>query len=751
MSTAVSIVRDEANRKEAGQGRPEAEGPEPEGILPERDEDEAPLTGLRSLAFVAQARNIDLSFERLRHDHAPDGTEHDMRSLIRVARESGMKARGMRLAWEDLTALGPALPAIVRLKNGSFLVLLGAFEGPTARVLLVDPVAPDAPFELDEPRFSDSWDGDTLLLRPELNEEEGQRSFGFSWFFPEIGKQWKLFAEIGIAAIVLTLLALVLPFFTQLVIDRVLVHRSIGTLWVLMFGCVLAIAFEATFSFLRRYLVLYASNRIDASINIQVFSRLLNLPMHFFEHVATGIIVKNMAQAEKIRNFLTGQLFTTGIDLIGVVILIPILFAYSSVLALIVLLFSALISLIVISFLPEIRRQIQKLYEAEAAQQSYLVESIQGMRTIKSLSLDARQRQGWDVRLARSISLRFEVGKLIALMQIGIMPAERLLMATIMAVGAWLFFHDQIGMGALIAFNMISMRVIQPLIQASQLMQQFQEASMSVKMLGSIMNHAVEPGREGRGMRAPVKGKLDFVDVRFRYPGTTTPALDGVSFSAPEGTILGIMGRSGSGKTTITRLLQGLHTPQEGLIRVDGVDIREFDIDHLRANIGVVLQENFLFRGSIRENIAAGRPSAPLHEVMEAAQLAGAHEFVERLPRGYETLLEEGSSNLSGGQRQRLAIARALLVDPPILVLDEATSALDAESEAIVQANLMSIARGRTLVIVSHRLSALVPSDQILVMERGQVVDAGRHAELIGRCQIYRHLWQQQNRHTGGV
>ena len=246
-------------------------------------------------------------------------------------------------------------------------------------------------------------------------------------------------------------------------------------------------------------------------------------------------------------------------------------------------------------------------------------------------------------------------------------------------------------------------------------------------------------------MRTPIEGHSQFSNVTFKYPGASGPALENVSFEVPQGTTFGIMGRSGSGKTTITRLLQRLHSNYDGMIKIDGIDVREYDVDHLRRSLGVVLQENFLFSGTIRENITAGKADATFDEIVRAARLAGAEEFIERLPRGYETYIYEGSPNLSGGQRQRLAIARALIVDPRILILDEATSALDAESEAIVNANIARIAQGRTMIIISHRLSLLVSADAILVLERGAVDDIGRHEELLARCDIYSSLWHQQN------
>jgi ATP-binding cassette subfamily B protein len=301
--------------------------------------------------------------------------------------------------------------------------------------------------------------------------------------------------------------------------------------------------------------------------------------------------------------------------------------------------------------------------------------------------------------------------------------------------------------GAIIAFMMLTNRVVGPLIQASQAIVQIDEARSAVQMVGDMVNRPAEEGRSGRGIRTPLVGRVEFNEVTFRYEGSTTPALDQVSFSIPEGTVFGIIGRSGSGKTTVTRLLQLLHSNYQGLIKIDGNDLREIDVDHLRSSLGVVLQENFLFRGSIRDTIASSKPDASFEEVVQAARLAGAEEFVERLPRGYETFIQEGSTNLSGGQRQRLAIARALIGDPRILILDEATSALDADSEAIVNANLLRIAQGRTLIIISHRLSSLVNADAILVLERGRVYDIGTHDELLDRCDIYSGLWHQQHRH----
>jgi ATP-binding cassette subfamily B protein len=302
--------------------------------------------------------------------------------------------------------------------------------------------------------------------------------------------------------------------------------------------------------------------------------------------------------------------------------------------------------------------------------------------------------------------------------------------------------------GTLFTFLLLSQRLASPLMQASQLIQQYDEARTAIGVTASLVNQPPEQGRSGDGVRNPLLGHVEFSGVVFQYKGALKPALKNVSFEIPQGTTLGVMGRSGSGKTTITRLLQRLNPDYSGLVKVDGIDVRNYDLTHFRSSLGVVLQENFLFSGTIRSNITMAKPDASFDEMVHAARLAGAEEFIDKLPAGYETYVYEGSPNLSGGQRQRLAIARALITDPKILILDEATSALDAESEAIVNANIERISQGRTVITISHRLASLVKADAILVMEQGEVNDIGKHEELLERNEIYAHLWYTQNPHT---
>jgi ATP-binding cassette subfamily B protein len=328
-------------------------------------------------------------------------------------------------------------------------------------------------------------------------------------------------------------------------------------------------------------------------------------------------------------------------------------------------------------------------------------------------------------------------------------PIERVMTLGVMVIGAYMAMNDPTGyfVGSLFAFMMLSQRVAQPLVGLARLVEDFEEVNAAIGEAASVLNHPLESASGAVGLRPKLMGAISFQDVTFVYGGSKVPALDRASFSIPAGAMLGVVGRSGSGKSTITRLLQGLNRDYKGFVKLDGSDLRDIDLRHLRQSFGVVLQSNFLFRGSVRDNIIAGRPGLTFADAVRAARLAGAEEFIERMPNGYETYIEEGSPNLSGGQCQRLAIARALIHDPRILILDEATSALDPESEAAVNENLLRIAHGRTMVIVSHRLSSLTNCDQILVMEEGRVDDIGPHSELLERCSIYRQLWNQQNRH----
>jgi ATP-binding cassette subfamily B protein len=409
-----------------------------------------------------------------------------------------------------------------------------------------------------------------------------------------------------------------------------------------------------------------------------------------------------------------------------------------------VLAFTALTGLVVTLLVGPFRRRLYGLYQAEGERQALLVEAVHGMRTVKSLAMEPLQGRAWDDRCAQSVSMRFGVEKISAAAQSVTGFLEKLMTLGIIGLGALDVFSGEMTIGALVAFNMLAGRVSGPLVQMVTMVHEYQEVALAVQMLGEVMNQQGERDGKRDGLRPELDGNIEFENVSFRYGPEGPPALDNISFSIPAGSVFGIVGRSGSGKTTLTRLIAGLYPIQQGLLRIDGYDSRELDLVHLRKSLGLVLQENFLFRGTVRENITCAKRGATFEEVAQAARLAGADEFIERLPRGFDTMLEENAENLSGGQRQRLAIARALITDPRLLILDEATSALDAESETIIRRNLRRIAEGRTVIIVSHRLSMLSDANAILVVDRGQVADLGSHDQLMKNCTTYRQLWNQQ-------
>ncbi|MCK1295196.1 peptidase domain-containing ABC transporter [Bradyrhizobium sp. 30] len=710
----------------------------------------AARTAQECLAKVAAHHGIDLPADRLQHAYATDGGALPTDLLLRMAREAGLRAKAASLDWGALCRLGEAYPAIVRLTNENWIVVLGAGQGGNGveAVTVFDPLADrqHEPLIIDKDRFCARWAGEVVLTKRENMSSDSRRTFGLRWFVPELLRQWRLFGNVALAAILLYALGLVLPIFFQLVIDKVLVHESFTTLYVLTAGATAALAFDAIFGFLRRYLLLYATNRVDIRVATKTFSHLLGLPVTFFEHISAGVLVKHMQQAARIREFLTGRLFLTMLDALSLFVFIPVLALYSIKLTCVVLAFTAISATVVTLLMGPFRRRLYELYQAEGARQALLVETVHGMRTVKSLAMEPVQSRVWDQRCARSVTMRFGVEKISAGAQAVTGFLEKMMTLGIIALGALDVFSGEMTIGALVAFNMLAGRVSGPLVQLVTMVHEYQEVALAVKMLGEVMNQKPERDGKSDGLRPDLAGKIEFESVSFRYGPEGAPALDQVSVSIAPGSIFGIVGRSGSGKTTLTRLISGMYPVQQGLLRIDGYDARELDLSHLRRSLGVVLQDNFLFRGTVRENIACVKPDATFAEVVRAAQLAGADEFIERLPRGFDTMLEEEASNLSGGQKQRLAIARALITNPRILILDEATSALDSESEMIIRRNLRRLAAGRTVIIVSHRLSMLAEAAQILVIDRGRVVDIDCHDHLLSKCTIYRHLWNQQTK-----
>ena len=711
----------------------------------------------RVLAVIAVARHHGVEMRVSDYRPVVGETSASPASLAAWAQEAGLHGKAQRVRWKSLFKLqgtgNPAPPVILLMRDGSAALMLGSDAGRNL-VWLRDPRASSSedPVPVDELRVSQAWDGEVLLIRPIRAMSEADRPFNLAWLMSLVFLEKQSLRDVSIASVALSALTIIPPLLVMTVVDRVVVHRSESTLVLLSVILIIVMVYEALLGYARREIVQVVSARVDAKLNLHVFNRLLGLPLDYFEKNPAGQINYRLAQVWKVRDFLTGKLMGTFLDMFTLVFLLPILFWMEPTLAWIVLVCAALIAAVIMLFLPALRSIIGRQTEAESQKGTTLIETVHGIRTVKSLALEPQRKAEWDERTAKAGFLKLQAGRTANWPQTIINPIEGFIQRGVILVGAYIALHDQTGIavGGLVAFMMLGSRVTQPLVGAARLIEDFEEVRASIYQVGMVLNNPTETAAMQGGMRTRIEGAVSFTDLTFTYPGTKLPALDKVNFTIPAGTMLGVVGRSGSGKSTLTRLLQGINRDYSGFLKIDGVEIRDINLTHLRRSFGVVLQDNFLFRGSVRDNITAGRSGLTLDDVVRAARLAGAEEFIERLPAGYDTFIEEGSANLSGGQKQRLAIARAVIADPKLMILDEATSALDPESEALVNANLTRLSKGRTMVIVSHRLSSLLDCDMILVMDKGAVVDIAPHRTLLERCSIYRTLWSQQNRHMDG-
>lgn len=718
----------------------EADGDSPRG---------APLHP-RLMAMMMAARYFGLELDPAEFRNAPGETVPGPAALADWAKNSGMWSRALRLQWRHLMNLTGTGPVVLLFNDGTAGLLTGA--NPESKIVgLKDPRAPEAEpaIMVDEMRLAEVWDGETILVRAERGLKDADPPFTLGWLFRMMGSERKAIVDLFVASLAISFLTIVPPLLVMSVVDKVITHHSFATLFLITLIMGIMILYETLLGFARRLIIAVIGVRTDAKLNLHVFARLVRLPLDYFERHPAGETMYKVSQIHNVRNFITGKLLTTLLDMITLLVLLPFLFWLNATLAWIVVVCSTAIMLIILAYLRPMRVVFGKVIGAETNKQAALAETIYGIKTVKSLALEPQRKALWDERVADAGKWRLAFGKLGNWPQTLVTPIERFMWVGIILVGAYLALVDDTGMaaGSLFAFMMLSQRVSQPLVGLARLIEDWEEVGGSMGQAADVLNRPLEVDAASGGLRPKFAGAISFDEVTFTYAGTKTPALEKVSFSVPAGTMLGLVGRSGSGKSTVTRLLQGINREYSGYVKIDNADLREINLRHLRSSFGVVLQENFLFRGSIRDNILAGRPGLTLEDAIRAARLAGAEEFIERMPNGYETYIEEGSPNLSGGQRQRLAIARALITDPRILILDEATSALDPESEALVNANLLRIARGRTMVIVSHRLSSLVDCDQIMVLDKGKVMDIAPHEKLLERCTVYRQLWAQQNRH----
>lgn len=679
-------------------------------------------------AVITSLHGNPLDGEQLRHQFADTNRELQPADLARILNEAGCRATPVSRKLEKIR--GEAFPLVARDRNGAYLVL--AKRSDKGDAYLVQRQGEERAAWLAAPRLQAELSNDFILLQKRGGRDGAPPRFGLRWFIATSMKYRSILRDCFIASFFVQLFTLASPLIFMLVIDKVLSHNSLSTLDVLVFALIVISIFEVLLNSLRAYLLSHTANRLDLMLGLQLFRHLLTLPLSYFETRQVGDTVARMRELETIRGFITGSGIMLFLDLLFLLVFLGVMFLFSPFLTLLVMLTIPFLFLGSFVLTPFLRDRLEDKYNSNATSQSFLVEAIAGMETIKSSASEPRIREKWEQQLGQHVKTGFASGNLANLINQTTTIVSRTLTVILLWFGAREVLAGNLTVGQLIAFNMLSSRVIAPIIRLSQIAKELQQTNVAVARIGDILNTHGEPGFDPQRVSLPpIRGQVRFDRVGFRYQADGREVLTDISFAVQPGEVIGIVGSTGSGKTTLIKLLQRLYVAERGRVLIDGVDLALADASWLRRQIGVVTQDGVLFNSSIRDNITLNCPGLEIGAVMEAARLAGAHDFIMELAKGYDTVVGERGILLSTGQRQRLAIARALATNPRMLILDEATSALDYESELLIQKNMRKICRDRTAFIVAHRLPTVRHADRILTLEQGRLIEDGRPAELL--------------------
>lgn len=703
-------------------------------------------TALISFELVARVNGVDVDLRNVTRELGVEKTDLTVPELLLVAKRLEFKARAKRLQINKLSDKYP-LPIIVQLRDQTFGVILKLNK--EANKLLYysakDKNVAELTFDQAKEQFSDTF---IVLAHRAFNS---QVKYGFQWFYTEILKYKRVISEVLTASFVIQLFALITPLFTQVILDKVIVHRVMSTLDVMAIAFLFVSAMEFGLNVLRNQIFNQAANKIDAILGAKLFRHLFSLPFVYFESRKVGVIAARVRELDNIREFITSKSVSVLVDCIFSVVFLGMMLLYSVQISLLVLLFVGIIAVLYLVLTPEFRNRLETKFQMSSGSQSYLVESITGILTVKSLAIEGSMQRKWEDALAKYLHSSFNLSTIGNVGSAISNLCQKLMTIAILYFGVRLVIENKMTIGQLIAFQMFANQFTNPVIRLVNLWNEFQQALLGVDRLSDILSHPVEV-QSSKAITLPsLEGSVEFDKISFRYTPDGPYVLKDFSLKIKPGMSIGLVGRSGSGKSTLAKLIQRLYLPQEGGIFVDQVDVRHMNPDWLRSNIGMVLQENYLFSGTIRENISMPKPDAPIEHIIMAAQIAGAHEFISQMPHGYDTLVGERGSSLSGGQKQRIAIARALISNPKILIFDEATSALDYESERIIQENLQKIKTGRTFVIIAHRLSTVRDCDLLVVLDKGQIVEMGSHNDLLAKGGAYANLYAQQLNTASGT
>ena len=687
---------------------------------------------LKMLEVRFDGRHIEERFK--------ESTDTDV-EIIKAAKELGLRVKLTIFKEKVISRL--TVPVILKKKDGAYFLVLRK-QGDSW--LILDP-AKKNPEKISDEDLRDKINGDCIIIGKKSagNELSSDKRFGFRWFLPTIFKYKKQFISVLLAAFVIQVLGIVTPLMTQAVVDKVLTHRAMNTLYTVAVGIFIVYVYELIIGLCRAVLFVHTTSRIDVILSARLVRHLFSLPLKYFENRRTGETVARVRELDHIRSFLTGTPLSSMIDGMFIVVYIFVMFFYSTKLTWIVIASLPVFALLSLIITPLFKRSLDKKFEAGAASQSFLVESVNGIQTIKSFALEERFEGKWGSLQAEYVKAGYNTSIVAQTSNAVAGFIRNIVDLAILVLGAKAVIDGQLSIGQLVAFRMLSGRVSGPVLRLVQLWQEYQQADLSVKRIGDIFNTPAEFKTDSViSSLSGFEGKIRFDNVRFRYRTDSSDVLHGISFELKENRIYGLVGRSGSGKSTISKLVQRLYIPQSGKITIDGMDIALISPVVLRRQIGVVLQENFMFNGTVAENISIHCPGVSFERIVEVCKTAGAHDFIMELDKGYDTVIGEKGVSLSGGQKQRIAIARAIINDPKILIFDEATSALDYESESIIQNNLKEICKGRTVLIIAHRLSTLSVADEILVIDKGNLMESGTHNSLLAANGLYAHLYNSQ-------
>ena len=693
------------------------------------------MTGLVSIELVCKYYSIDIDVESLKRKYFI-AEELSAEEILRILKDIGFKTGHKNFRTLQELKKYP-FPGIVILKDNSFAVVLGLKD---EKVLYFD-CADKKVYEVSAEKFNNLWKNEAIVLYPKFKTTI--LHLNFKWLFSEFFKYKSIFSQVILSSVFIQIFALITPLFIQIIVDKVLPHFAMSTLHVVTIAFLIIIVFDGIFNYMRNYLLYHTANRIDAGLGAKVYRHLLYLPFRYFETRKVGNIIARIRELENLRQFMTNISLTVLLDTAFSVIFILIMLIYSVTLTLIVLIFIGILALVSFLSTPIVRQHLDEKFQKGAQMQAFLVESITGIHTVKSVAVEGGMIKNWENHLGEYIFSSFKLSNLANKVFTLSQTLQKLMILAVIYFGVTQVFENKMTIGQLIAFQMFAFQLTVPILRLVHMWQDFQQARLPLERLGDIINTPSEV--EGASLKlANLKGEIVFKDVSFRYYSDDPYVLKNVGFKIYPGQLIGIVGRSGSGKSTTAKLIQRLYLPTEGSIYIDGVDIKQLSPSFLRSRIGVVPQESFLFSGTVRENIAIAKPGASMEEIVKAAILAGAHEFIQEMPLGYDTLIEEGGRSLSGGQRQRIAIARALILNPGILIFDEATSALDYESERIILDSIRRLKGTRTIIFISHRLSFMRECDMVIVLDKGDIVEMGTHETLMKRGGLYAHLYKQQ-------